>query len=202
MPGTMNHPSALYHDHVCDLIHTISLLFVAACVRVPLQEFAKHPIACLTLAAYAIINTGACSYQAVGLIPVSLSGLNSTGGCVAQAVCACLGPHGARATHAAQVPPAPAVMARTPHAPPTCTAANLYCQPTVPPPKHTACTACKPGDVARKWIRDPTLLQFIDLECYIWSTVAADLTPMINAGMVRGCPCFVLCSFCIPSACL
>lgn len=40
------------------------------------------------------------------------------------------------------------------------------------------------GDVARKYIRDPALLRFIDLECFIWSTVSADLTPMINAGMV------------------
>lgn len=40
------------------------------------------------------------------------------------------------------------------------------------------------GDVARKYIRDPELLSFIDLECFIWSTVSADLTPMINAGMV------------------
>lgn len=40
------------------------------------------------------------------------------------------------------------------------------------------------GDVARKYIRDPELLRFIDLECFIWSTVSADLTPMINAGMV------------------
>lgn len=41
-----------------------------------------------------------------------------------------------------------------------------------------------PGDVARKYITDPELLRFIDLECFIWSTVSADLTPMINAGMV------------------
>jgi prolycopene isomerase len=27
-------------------------------------------------------------------------------------------------------------------------------------------------------------LKFIDLECFIWSTVNADMTPMINAGMV------------------
>ncbi|GBF98578.1 carotene isomerase [Raphidocelis subcapitata] len=40
------------------------------------------------------------------------------------------------------------------------------------------------GDVARRHIRDPELLRFIDAECYIWSTVGADLTPMINAGMV------------------
>jgi hypothetical protein len=40
------------------------------------------------------------------------------------------------------------------------------------------------GDIARKHIKDPTLLRFIDLECYIWSTVSADMTPMINAGMV------------------
>ncbi|KXZ53863.1 hypothetical protein GPECTOR_6g781 [Gonium pectorale] len=40
------------------------------------------------------------------------------------------------------------------------------------------------GDVARKHIKDPELLRFIDIECFIWSTVSADLTPMINAGMV------------------
>ena len=40
------------------------------------------------------------------------------------------------------------------------------------------------GDVARRHIRDPELLRFIDIECYCWSTVPADLTPMINAGMV------------------
>jgi len=40
------------------------------------------------------------------------------------------------------------------------------------------------GDVARKWIRDPQLLKFIDMECYIWSVVPAEQTPMINAGMV------------------
>ncbi|MEN9250132.1 MAG: carotene isomerase [Gloeomargarita sp. GXS_bins_116] len=40
------------------------------------------------------------------------------------------------------------------------------------------------GPIARKYIRDPELLKFIDLECYIWSVVPADQTPMINAGMV------------------
>ncbi len=40
------------------------------------------------------------------------------------------------------------------------------------------------GDIARKYIKDPLLLKFIDIECYIWSVVPADLTPMINAGMV------------------
>lgn len=40
------------------------------------------------------------------------------------------------------------------------------------------------GEVARKYIRDPLLLKFIDIECYIWSVVPADMTPMINAGMV------------------
>ena len=40
------------------------------------------------------------------------------------------------------------------------------------------------GDLARQYIRDPKLLQFIDMECYIWSVVPADQTPMINAGMV------------------
>lgn len=40
------------------------------------------------------------------------------------------------------------------------------------------------GDVARKHINDPELLRFIDAECYIWSTVLAQDTPMVNAGMV------------------
>ncbi|HBE51455.1 MAG TPA: carotene isomerase, partial [Cyanobacteria bacterium UBA11369] len=40
------------------------------------------------------------------------------------------------------------------------------------------------GEVARKYIKDPILLKFIDIECYIWSVVPADMTPMINAGMV------------------
>ena len=40
------------------------------------------------------------------------------------------------------------------------------------------------GDIARRYIKDPELLNFIDLECYIWSVVPADRTPMINAGMV------------------
>jgi prolycopene isomerase len=40
------------------------------------------------------------------------------------------------------------------------------------------------GDIARRYIHDPVLLQFIDMECYCWSVVPADRTPMINAGMV------------------
>ena len=40
------------------------------------------------------------------------------------------------------------------------------------------------GDVARKYIKNEELLRFIDIECFVWSTVVADLTPMINAGMV------------------
>ncbi len=40
------------------------------------------------------------------------------------------------------------------------------------------------GDVARHYIKDPELLKFIDIECYCWSVVSADMTPMINAGMV------------------
>jgi prolycopene isomerase len=40
------------------------------------------------------------------------------------------------------------------------------------------------GDIARRYISDPALLKFIDMECYCWSTVPADRTPMINAGMV------------------
>ncbi|XP_042490909.1 prolycopene isomerase, chloroplastic [Macadamia integrifolia] len=40
------------------------------------------------------------------------------------------------------------------------------------------------GDIARKFIRDPRLLSFIDSECFIVSTVKASQTPMINASMV------------------
>jgi prolycopene isomerase len=40
------------------------------------------------------------------------------------------------------------------------------------------------GDLARKHIRDPKLLKFIDMECYCWSVVPAERTPTINAGMV------------------
>ena len=40
------------------------------------------------------------------------------------------------------------------------------------------------GDVARRYIKDAQLLKFIDMECYCWSVVPAELTPMINAGMV------------------
>nr|ATQ36003.1 prolycopene isomerase [Cyanophora paradoxa] len=40
------------------------------------------------------------------------------------------------------------------------------------------------GGIARKHIRDEELLRFIDMECYCWSVVPAEKTPMINAGMV------------------
>jgi prolycopene isomerase len=40
------------------------------------------------------------------------------------------------------------------------------------------------GQIARRYLRDPQLLRFIDMECYCWSVVKADLTPLINAGMV------------------
>lgn len=40
------------------------------------------------------------------------------------------------------------------------------------------------GDIARKHIKNPLLLKFIDIECYCWSVVPAEKTPMINAGMV------------------
>ncbi len=40
------------------------------------------------------------------------------------------------------------------------------------------------GDVARAHIRDEELLRFIDMECFCWSVMPADRTPMINAGMV------------------
>ena len=44
--------------------------------------------------------------------------------------------------------------------------------------------ASNAGDVARSYIKDEELLKFIDIECYCWSTVLAEATPMINAGMV------------------
>jgi prolycopene isomerase len=40
------------------------------------------------------------------------------------------------------------------------------------------------GSVARRHIRDERLLRFIDMECFCWSVMPADRTPMINAGMV------------------
>ncbi|MUG91213.1 carotene isomerase [Scytonema sp. UIC 10036] len=40
------------------------------------------------------------------------------------------------------------------------------------------------GDVAKRYIKDPHLLKFLDIECYCWSVVPARMTPMINAGMV------------------
>ncbi|MCS5693908.1 carotene isomerase [Cyanobium sp. FGCU-6] len=40
------------------------------------------------------------------------------------------------------------------------------------------------GDVARAYIKDEQLLRFIDMECFCWSVMPADRTPMINAGMV------------------
>ncbi len=40
------------------------------------------------------------------------------------------------------------------------------------------------GDVAKRFIKDPDLLRFIDIECFCWSVMPADQTPMINAGMV------------------
>ena len=40
------------------------------------------------------------------------------------------------------------------------------------------------GDLVRKYIREPILKKFIDLECYCWSVMPASHTPAINAGMV------------------
>nr|ATQ36008.1 prolycopene isomerase [Heterosiphonia pulchra] len=44
--------------------------------------------------------------------------------------------------------------------------------------------ATNAGDIARRYIKDEKLLKFIDVECFSWSVVPADMTPMINAGMV------------------
>ena len=40
------------------------------------------------------------------------------------------------------------------------------------------------GSLARRYLKDPQLLHFIDMECYCWSVVPAAKTPLINAGMV------------------
>jgi prolycopene isomerase len=40
------------------------------------------------------------------------------------------------------------------------------------------------GDIVNRYIKDPQLKKFIDMDCYCWSVVPADKTPMINAGMV------------------
>ena len=40
------------------------------------------------------------------------------------------------------------------------------------------------GDVAKRHIKDQDLLRLIDMECFCWSVMPADRTPMINAGMV------------------
>ncbi|MEM1366662.1 MAG: carotenoid isomerase [Cyanobacteria bacterium P01_H01_bin.15] len=40
------------------------------------------------------------------------------------------------------------------------------------------------GTLARRYLKNPELLKFIDMECYCWSVVPAERTPTINAGMV------------------
>jgi prolycopene isomerase len=40
------------------------------------------------------------------------------------------------------------------------------------------------SNLARRHLKDPLLLKFIDLECYCWSVMPASKTPAINAGMV------------------
>lgn len=40
------------------------------------------------------------------------------------------------------------------------------------------------GEIARRYIKDPELLRFIDMECFTYSTVSAELTPMVTSGMV------------------
>eukprot|EP00873_Tetraselmis_striata_P044416 jgi/Tetstr1/464680/TSEL_009432.t1 len=40
------------------------------------------------------------------------------------------------------------------------------------------------GDVARRFIKDEELLRFLDIECFVFSTVPAEITPFINAGVV------------------
>ena len=46
------------------------------------------------------------------------------------------------------------------------------------------CDHLNPDPCALRPWQDPELLSFIDIECYCWSTVLADFTPMINSGMV------------------
>ena len=48
----------------------------------------------------------------------------------------------------------------------------------------TATAHSPPPPPAAPALQDPELLRFVDLECFLWSTVPADLTPLINAGMV------------------
>ena len=40
------------------------------------------------------------------------------------------------------------------------------------------------GDVVHRYLQDPLVLKFMDLECYCWSVVPAAQTAMMNAGMV------------------
>jgi len=40
------------------------------------------------------------------------------------------------------------------------------------------------GDIVNRHIKDQKLKKFIDMDCYCWSVVPAQKTPMINAGMV------------------
>jgi hypothetical protein len=54
---------------------------------------------------------------------------------------------------------------------------SVFASRFVPPPPVT-------GDIARRHIKDPQLLGLIDAECFVFSTVPAAYTPMINAGMV------------------
>lgn len=53
-----------------------------------------------------------------------------------------------------------------------------------PDPARPWCACMLAGDIARKHIKDPELLNLIDIECFIFSTVRADFTPMVNAGLV------------------
>lgn len=44
--------------------------------------------------------------------------------------------------------------------------------------------ATNTGEVARRFIKDPELLRFIDLECFTFSTVPSTMTPMVTSGRV------------------
>lgn len=61
---------------------------------------------------------------------------------------------------------------------------NVFLQHPIPCLNLLRFIARNAGDIARRHIRDETLLRFIDMECYSWSVAPANLTPMINAGMV------------------
>ncbi len=137
--------------------------------RYLMQQFARHPIACLTLAWYAVANAGERPGRVGRGVPSPLERSRWAAGqrgYSALASC-CDGWRVMPATGVAQRKGRRSLEVRE--------ARGGWCG-----------ARARAGDIARKHIQDPALLRFIDLECYIWSTVNADMTPHINAGMVRG----------------